>query len=246
MLAAMRVHAVPHAGAINELHLPDWRAVVIDVVRASSTIAQAIASGAASVIPVSTVDEALALRGESIGDDVLLAGERGGLPPPGFDLGNSPALFTSEAVAGKRVIFTTTNGTAAILGVAAARECIIGSFLNMLAVVEHLVGQGDDGDDVVLVPVGRDGGPVLDDQACAGLFVDKLAHRVPGCQVTDGARQVRKAYRQYRGRILDALRDSASGQALVEIGLGNDLEHCARLGLLDVVPVYVNGAVRAR
>ncbi|MCH7552438.1 MAG: 2-phosphosulfolactate phosphatase [Chloroflexi bacterium] len=243
MLAAMRVHAVPHAGAVNELYLADWRAVVIDVVRASSTIAQAIASGAASVIPVSTVDEALALRGELVGDDVLLAGERSGLPLPGFDMGNSPAQFTAEAVAGKRVIFTTTNGTAAILGVAAARECIIGSFLNMLAVVEHLAGQGDD---VVLVPVGRDGGPVLDDQACAGLFVDKLAHRVPGCQVTDGARQVRKAYRQYRWRILDALRDSASGQALVEIGLGNDLEHCARLGLLDVVPVYVDGAVRAR
>ncbi len=236
----MRIHVASHTAALEGLELGAWRAVVIDVIRASSTISQAIASGADGVFPVSTLEAAFAAKQASKAMNPLLGGEREGLPPPGFDLGNSPEDYTREAVGGRRIIFTTTNGTLAIAAPRGARETVVGSLLNLPAVVDHLTNEGDD---VLLVAVGRGGAPVLDDTVAAGMYVERLAETAPEAELTTEAEQARDVYFPYRGRILDAFQASDSGKALVGKGLGTDLEYCARVGALDVVPLLRHGVI---
>ena len=108
-LTLEEVRGIPLAGVT---------AIVLDVVRASTTIAAALAGGARAVVPVATPEEARALRGKRDAGSVLVGGERGGAPPPGFDHGNSPAEYTPDRVRGRTVVFTTTNGTRALLALA--------------------------------------------------------------------------------------------------------------------------------
>src|SRR5690606_19366866 len=124
------------------IDLGDRVVVVLDVLRATSTIVEALANGARAVSPVSTVDEAVRLA-EALGrEGVLLAGERRSLRIDGFDMGNSPLEFTRERVSGKQIVLTTTNGTVAILASATARRVLIASYLNLGAVAEELVHDG--------------------------------------------------------------------------------------------------------
>jgi 2-phosphosulfolactate phosphatase len=239
---AVRIHAVSHIAALEGVHLADWSAVVIDVLRASSTISQAIASGAEGVFPVPTVEAAFAAKQAGRTTAPLLGGEREGLPPSGFDLGNSPGDYTSEVVGGRRIIFTTTNGTRAIAATKSARGTVIGALLNLPAVVDYLLDQGDD---ILLVAVGRGGRPVLDDTVTAGMYVERLAEAVPAIELTAEAEEARSVYAPYRGRVLEAFRASDSGKALTAIGLGADLERCATVGVLDAVPRQRYGVITA-
>jgi 2-phosphosulfolactate phosphatase len=157
----------------------------------------------------------------------------------GFDLGNSPREYTPEAVRGRRLVFTTTNGTAAMVACRTARKVVVGAFLNMEAVLKHLT---DEGGDVLVVPVGREGVPVLDDTVCGGLYVERLA-RVGATDLNGPAYFARMAHQGYAGRLLDAMRDSPSGKNLLRIGLGDDLPYCVQVGLLDVVPLVANGRI---
>src|SRR5579872_6432730 len=116
-------------------------AVVIDVLRAASTIVQALASGADCVVPCGDIDEARRIAEELPPEKRILGGEREGLPIPGFDLGNSPAEYTSSLVEGKRVIFTTTNGTRALIRAKTARRVLVGALSNLAAVVNVLIGE---------------------------------------------------------------------------------------------------------
>ncbi len=249
----MRIDVAFRAADLRQRHLSQWRVVVVDAVRASSTIVTALASGARCIIPVTTIEEARALkqalanrpsphrRGKE-GEVALLGGERQGLPLPGFDLGNSPREYTPERVAGKTIVFSTTNGSGAIASCRAARECVVGAFLNMPAVVSYLAVQ-DAG--VLFAAVGRQGAPVLDDTVCAGMYAERLAELAPHAGLTPAAREAIAAARPCKGRVEAALRESPSGQALARIGLGDDLAFCAQVGRFDIVPRLYGGEVRA-
>lgn len=235
----MRVHAVAHAAQLEGLDLTPWAIVVIDAIRASSTIAQATANGCRRIIPVASVEEALKRKAQEGGTDVLLCGERQGLKIDGFDLGNSPREFTAAAVKGKTIVLTTTNGTRAMVASQGAREIAIGAWLNMDSLVRHLVKAQTD---VLLVPVGRDEVPVLDDVVCAGMYVDRLVGA--GADGLNGeAYLAQMAYGGYRDRLLAAAMDSASGKNLVRIGMKDDLAHLVQVGILDVVPRMVGGVI---
>ena len=212
--------------------------MVIDAVRASSTIAHAVDAGAKRVIPVATVEEAWELRRRLGGERPLLGGERGGLKIEGFDLGNSPESYTPEAVGGRTVIMTTTNGTRAMRTGERAGRVVIGAFVNLPAVVARLL---DWGEDVLLAPVGREDAPVLDDTVCAGMYAAALHDA--GAELGPTAEELRRAYLPYAGRLLDALMESASGRALIAVGLGSDLRYCAQVGVLDCAPLADGGAI---
>lgn len=234
----MRIKTFPTPSIPNNFDLLNWRVVVIDVLRASSSISQALANGAKAVIPVMTPEAAFA-RKRNASENLLLAGERNGLIIPGFDFGNSPGDFTANSVSDRKVVFTTTNGTTAILSVASAKDCVVGCFLNLWAVVDYLVASGDD---VLLVASGREGQPAFDDQVCAGFFVDAILQKLAGVvALTDEASNLCEVSRTYNGHILDALKISSSGKALLDLGLGADLTYCARVGVLNVVPKLMNG-----
>jgi 2-phosphosulfolactate phosphatase len=203
--------------------------LVIDVIRATSTICQALAAGYERVFCAAEVDEARALR-DSLGEGVL-GGERNAVRIPGFDLGNSPREY--EEPAGETLILSTTNGTRAV--VAAAQRCervLVASLLNLSAVVE---AARDVGDDVVVVCAGVQGTLALDDAFVAGRIVELL-----GWERTDAAEAAARLAGTWNGAE-EAFRASRSGRNLLENApeLEPDLAFCAREGVLDVVPRLV-------
>jgi 2-phosphosulfolactate phosphatase len=192
--------------------------VVVDVLRATSTIAQALASGYERVLCCAEIDEARALRAEL--PDSLLGGERQAMRVEGFDVGASPREFL-EARA-RTLILSTTNGTRAILET--ARRCervLLGSLLNLSAVAE---AAGDE--DVVVVCAGFQGGFALDDVYCAGRIVQLL-----GGERTHAATAAALLARAFPSA-LDGLNARTYGPA----GLEEDIAYCAQEDILGVVP----------
>jgi 2-phosphosulfolactate phosphatase len=203
--------------------------VVIDVIRATSTMCQALASGYQRVFCAAEVEEARALR-ESLGEGAL-GGERHAVRPPGFDLGNSPREYV-EPIA-DTLILSTTNGTRAV--VAAAQRCervFIASLLNLAAVVDASRGAGDD---IVVVCAGVQGTLALDDAFVAGRIVELLAS-----ERTDAAEAAARLATTWSSAE-EAFRASKSGRNLMENApdLEPDIAFCARESILDVVPRLV-------
>jgi 2-phosphosulfolactate phosphatase len=198
--------------------------IVVDVLRATSTIAQALASGYRRVLSCSDVEEARALRDAEGGG--VLAGERGSVRIPGFDLGNSPAEFLEPR--GDTAILTTTNGTRALVTAAGSCERVLaGSLLNLGAVVE---AAGEAGGDVTIVCAGVLGEFALDDAYCAGRIAELL-----GGEPTDAASAAMLLRRAF-GSGEEGLAASRSARNLVDAGLGPDIAWCARESVLEVVP----------
>lgn len=219
--------------------------VVLDVVRASTTIIQAIGNGCAQVIPTATVEEAREIAAGLPPHERLLGGERGSQRLPGFDLGNSPREYTADRVRGKIIVFTTTNGTNTIHAAEGAERILIGAFANLPAVAEELAGANSS---VILAAAGRLDRPVFDDIVCGGMLIQELQRlATDGITLTDAGMVALHVYQNYEGRILDALRFSASGQNL--IGLGEeyqaDLPFCAQVGVSNVIPVVQDGRIVA-
>jgi 2-phosphosulfolactate phosphatase len=223
-------------------------AVVIDVLRATSSIATAISSGCRAVIPAGSRDEALCLRATH--PEALLGGEIGGKKIDGFDLGNSPADFTRQAVEGREVIMSTSNGTKAILAArkGGANPIFTSSFLNLRAVARRVWAEMSAGKkDLTVVCSGSLGRPSLEDFSCAGALaeavLDLAGARSPA--LDDTAKRAVQVFQNYKGNIIGIFEASPHGRDLQEMGFGEDLRRCASLDSLDVVPVFNGTAIVA-
>lgn len=214
--------------------------IVIDVLRATTTITVALAAGCLEVIPVLTPEEAIEMRARLGDERVLLGGERNALKIPGFDLGNSPREYTPEIVAGKRLIITTTNGTRAIRRAAGGHQVFLGAMVNAPSVATA-AARGEE--DITIICSGTKDRFSLEDFLAAGFIVDRLT-ALNGFTLRDGARAARDYYLYRRDDPAAALKESYHGRLLEELGLGEDLEFCSRVGILDVVPVYSGGIIK--
>lgn len=216
-------------------------AVVIDVLRASTTMITALAHGAAGVVPVADVDEARR-RAASLGPAALLGGERGGRRIPDFQLGNSPREYTAERVADRTVVITTTNGTAALHASQAARDVVVGAIVNRTAVAETVRRLAGDRGTVHLVCAGTDGVVSAEDVLAAGAILAAAAADARSEQLDPAARAAVAAFRsvEARGDVPAALvaefRRSPGGANLVELGMEADLPAAAAIDSLLVVP----------
>src|SRR5512142_3182270 len=144
--------------------LNDRTVVVVDVLRATSTMVEALANGAKNIFAVATTDEAVKIATGIGRDQTLLAGERNCVRIEGFDLGNSPLEMTGESVGGRQVIMTTTNGTSALAAAASARRVLVASLLNVDAVARELA-EGDQ--EITFLCAGREKRFALEDAICA-------------------------------------------------------------------------------
>jgi len=214
--------------------LADRAVLMVDVLRASTSIATALANGARAVIPVADKGEAGRLAASLGRDAVVLAGERGGETLPGFPLGNSPASFTVEAVSGKTVVLTTTNGTAVLVRAQAATRLAVGGFVNAGAAVGFLQRALDDGLAATIVCAGWQGQVSLEDALCAGYLADRLGVRPEG----DGGRIAQGLYLGVRANLGRALRQSDHARRLVSLGSEADIAACAEIDTLVVLPVF--------
>jgi 2-phosphosulfolactate phosphatase len=211
--------------------------LVIDVLRASTTIAVALNNGARAVIPFESAEEVIARAKSLERDDLRLAGERRMRAIPGFDFGNSPREFTRELVEGKTILFTTTNGTSALLGAQGARDVVVGAFVNHSAVLAMLRAAARGATDIAIVCAGSERQFALEDAACAGRFVRGIARKGIQAKLNDAALAATLVEKRHGDDLLALLNESSHGRALVEAGFAEDLEVCAALDSSPVVPV---------
>ena len=213
---------------------------VIDVLRASTTVAVALGNGARAVVPFESSEEAVLRSKSFVRSDVRLAGERRMHAIPGFDFGNSPREFTREAVEGKTVLLTTTNGTAALVALQGARDVVVASYVNFSAALAMLRAAARGGADLAIVCAGRERQFSLEDAACAGRYARHIAKRLANVDVNDAARAAMLVNGKYRDNVHQMFEDSSHGRALIEAGYADDLVLCAAVDSCPVVPIYAD------
>jgi 2-phosphosulfolactate phosphatase len=207
-------------------------AVVIDVLRATTTIVHALAAGCNAVRPCASVEEAKQLAGGMRVGRVLLGGERDARPLPGFDVGNSPREYTTARCRGAVLVLTTTNGTRALLHAAAAERVLVAAFVNYSAVCEQLRREMRP---IHILCAGNGGAVALEDALLAGALVECLCE-AGGVRLNDGARIAWDCFEQH-GRVLDgALAVSAGGVGLRELGFEEDVRAAGRVDQFALVP----------
>jgi len=223
---------------LDELQLREKNVVVIDVLRAGTSIAAALSNGAKEVIPVDTVEAAVKISGSLFGDVVLLGGERMGKIIEGFHLGNSPSEYLKESVKGKSIVYTTTNGSLAIMKARYARSLVLASFVNIGRVVEYLK---DGRQDTILICAGNRnaaGGFSLEDAVCAGMIIHRLKKtEVMEMELSDSGVAALALYRSVGKSISKLLVESEPGRSLAAIGFKADLKMCAAVDSIPVLPI---------
>jgi 2-phosphosulfolactate phosphatase len=236
--------------ALRQRDLSQTVCVVFDVLRATSSIVTALGNGAAAVVPVEDIPEALALRKKEPG--VLLAGERDGLRiqsdltgSVAFDLGNSPREFTKEKVAGKTIAMTTTNGTRALRACAGARRVLIGSLLNLGAVADYVSPNSPDS--LLLVCSGTFEEAAFEDVLGAGALCDLVWTLYKDSHVVDSASMAHRLFQTERTDLSAALSRSRNGRRLLSRPeLRDDVAYCAQLNSIPLLAEMDNdGTVRA-
>lgn len=216
-------------------YLPD-AAVVIDVLRATTTIATAIHVGAEAVQAFSDMTELFSKSEAWPAQKRLCAGERGGGKVEGCDLGNSPLDCSPELMGGKRLFISTTNGTRCLQRVQDSATVITGAIINRQAVVTYLLDKNPE--TVWLVGSGWEGGYSLEDTVCAGAIAQGLMEQ--GATVEIGNDEVIAAialYQQWQDNLLELFEKASHGQRLLGLNCHEDLKYCAKIDLLDVLPM---------
>jgi 2-phosphosulfolactate phosphatase len=211
---------------------------VVDVLRASTSIAVALENGARAVIPLASSEDVVSRAKNLARSEVKLAGERKSQQISGFDYGNSPLEFTRENVDGKTILMSTTNGTNAILAVQGARDVLIASYVNFSAVLSMLRAALRGGTDVAIVCAGQEKHFSLEDTACAGLFVQHITEKLTKAEINDAAQAAMVIDKKFGANRKKLFKSSSHGIALADAGFGEDLEACAELDSYSVVPVY--------
>jgi 2-phosphosulfolactate phosphatase len=231
----VQVHLLPDLAPPGRL--AGGVAVVIDVLRASTSIAAALANGARAVIPLESSDDVVARAKAFARGEVRLAGERRMRAIPGFDFGNSPREFTSEAVGGKTVLMCTTNGTGALTSVQGARDVVVASYVNFSAVAALLRSALRGGVETAIICAGGGRQFSLEDAACAGRFVHHATRRVTSVDLNDAAIAASLIHGKYGDNLMRLFDDSTHGRALRHAGFGDDLAVCGSVDAFPVVPV---------
>jgi len=221
----------------------DSTAVVIDVLRASTTIIQAISFGARKIFVVKTPEDAFSLR-ENLEESVLLCGERDGLIIPGFDLGNSPLDYTEENIGNETLIYCSTNGSATLLACQFARKVLIGGFVNLNALIEKI----RDDERVFLVCSGKLGRFSLEDALCAGMIIEQLsAGGFKPELLSDSAITSYWLFERYLSNPDETLANAEHAVYLSrDLGLAEDVAFCTRVGIFDLVPVFSRGIIEGQ
>ena len=210
--------------------------IVVDALRATSTVVAALANGAKAVIPAATSDEAIRVASNLEKDGVLLAGERKSLKIEGFDLGNSPREMVPEVVGGKTIVLATTNGTPALVAAQGGEPVLVGAAVNFSALAERARALLEERGELVIVCSGRERQFALEDAYTAGRLVKSLKGRKK-IELNDGglaALALVGVYADWEA----AFAAAAAARQLVEANLEDDVTYCAKPDRFGVVPQY--------
>lgn len=214
--------------------------VVIDVLRASSTIITALMNHAKGIIPVEDMGEASRISQSVDSDNLLLCGEKDGVKIEGYDLGNSPFEYSVEKVEKKTLIFNTTNGTKAIKKAIGSSNLYVGSFLNLSTIVHTL---NEEQKDIVLICAGWRGRMAIEDLLFAGNVVYNLGEGSLPQEARDGAKVAFGLYEKFRENIPAVIHTSNHAMRLKKITDEKDIDYCAQSDICDVLPVLNDGII---
>jgi 2-phosphosulfolactate phosphatase len=214
--------------------------IVIDVLRCGTSIVNALTNGVQSIVPTATLKEAYKLHSQHA--NFLLVGERRGLKPKGFDLGNSPLEFTSERVFGKNLIMTTTSGTMALVRSKRAEWVFVGAFLNSGSVAGKTIEVAEkQGKGVSLILSGEKGKFSLEDFTCAGAIVERFPRNK--VSFSDGILASLLAFKQTENNLCKTIMEAEHAKHLIKMGFRNDIEFSCQLDILREVPIYRDGKI---
>jgi 2-phosphosulfolactate phosphatase len=227
----MKVDVVLLPSELREEHRAGRAVAVFDVLRATTTIAAALAAGVKEIRIFGDLESASAAAKDHEGERIL-CGESKCLRPDGFDLGNSPGDFTSGECAGRVVFMCTTNGTRAMIAAQGAAEIYPAALVNVSAVAGVLA---DGGRDVTLLCAGTNGRIAMEDIVGAGAVIDSVSRRASAELETDAARMALRVFQAARKDLLAVLRDSSGGRNVIAAGLQQDINFAAGLDSVSVV-----------
>ena len=208
--------------------------VIIDILRATSSICTAFANGAASIIPVAGIPEAKEYKSKGF----LVAAERDGYVLDFADFGNSPFNFTRERVEGKTIVYSTTNGTGIIKMASSAYMIVIGSFLNINALTEWLISQKKN---VVLFCAGWKNRFNLEDTICAGAIAEELMTTALYSTICDSTLAALDLWSLAKSDLMGYINKVAQRERLRDKGLDDCIEFCLTADFTDKIPVIKNG-----
>jgi len=231
----LKIDLFPSRLGIQQETLRGRIAIVIDVLRASTSIITALSNGCKGIVPISEVDEAKKLSQKFPSQSLLLGGERNEMPIPGFDLSNSPLDYTVDRVKSKRIIFTSTNGSRLFNYARQAKICSVGAFINVTPLCNYILKTGLD---LVILCAGNKGCFGMEDVVCGGMIIEKISKESSHpFHLNDGAVASRVLYGYYSNNIYDMLFQSLHGKRLIEIGQEKDLEICASIDSITTIPI---------
>jgi 2-phosphosulfolactate phosphatase len=230
----VRVDVVLTAERLTHEAVAGASVLVIDVLRASTTIVSALSHGCRALIPVADADEARR-RARASEAPPLLAGERRGETLPGFDLGNSPIEVAGPHIRGRTVLLTTSNGTRALLAARTAAAVGVAGFVNLAAAAAWAAAPGAP---ITLACAGERGAVSLEDQVCAGLLAAHLEQGDPPRTLTAAAQAAARVAAPYAGALRRLREDSRWARHLIRTGRGRDVDACLSLDTSALVPVY--------
>ena len=228
---------------LDEMTLKDKNVVVIDVLRASTTVITALHNGAKEIIPVNSIDSVVKISSSLFGDVTLRAGERNGKMIEGFNLGNSPPEYTREVVKGKSIILLTTNGSSAMVKGRYAKNLVVAAFTNISTVVSFLHEMDND---FVVICSGKENRFCIEDAVCAGRILNMLAEKgTPGLATDDAGEAAMVLDKNVGKNIMKMLKSSEHGTYLTKIGFSEDLKVCGATDSMPILPLLTNNIIRA-
>ena len=237
----MKINVVLSPANVDELHFSGKTTVVVDVLRASTTIVTALMNGAKEIVPVGSVEFAMKASSNMFGGQTLICGERNGKKIDGFNLGNSPLEFKSEAISGKSLVFFTTNGTKAIVKAKYSDEVIIASFLNLSAVAKYLA---DLNEPFEILCAGNNNNFCLEDTVCAGKLISEIASLSQDVELSDSGLASVSIAKTFGKNLKKMFAESEHGKFLIENGFEEDLKYCAKLSTTGLIPVFASSVIK--
>jgi 2-phosphosulfolactate phosphatase len=235
----MKINVLFAPELTDELYFSGRTSIVIDVLRASTTIITAVANGAKEVIPVISVDSAVKISKGLYSGSTVLGGERNTKKVDGFHLGNSPLEYTPEKINGKSIIFFTTNGTKAILKAKFSESLLICGFININSVVQKIISINKD---IEIVCAGNPASFSMEDVVCAGMIISEIKKTNTDVVLTDSSKAAEVLYESSGKDIRHTLTETEHGKVLLKNGYEEDITFCSKLNTTEVIP-YLSGNV---
>lgn len=224
--------------------IPDC-AIAIDVLRATTTMVTALGTGAEAVQVFSSLDELMRISELWPAEKRLRAGERGGAKVEGYDFGNSPLDCNPDLMTGRRLFMSTTNGTRCLERIQDAATVLAAALINRAAVVNFLLEKQPS--EVWMVGSGWEGSFALEDTVCAGAIAYEVSQHLSGDWLgNDEVLGAIALYTQWQNNLLELLRHASHGKRLLGLGGDRDLEYCAKLDALDVLPIQKDQGILVR